>query len=300
MVFVLLVFVFSPVSSAVTSVAAQEKTPPPPEMRAGWSLDELLQPEKTDKAEAKRLGFQVFRILPRELYDGKIEMRGGGAYYSFVPRKGTASNNLDPYDYVRVPTPINGGIPRGRSATGLAPTGRESSNDSAAGFGFKMEENQMSAPPQVVSPHYYGLGSDLEFQRGNFSVGFAGADYGFLYDLGDLPLEAVSAETAAETTGETPAAKFLNSYQPPKEMAEIRAEQAKIFSPRSEYTANGFTYQRTVPALVGHSYILRSINFNRSDILVALRVYRQDTDGSLIVFWRKLKTFEVPEINRKK
>ncbi|HEV7644884.1 MAG TPA: hypothetical protein VGO50_13140 [Pyrinomonadaceae bacterium] len=288
LVFVLLIFVLSP----VTSAAAQEKTPPPPEMRAGWSLDELLQPEKADKSEAERLGFKVFRILPRETYDGKIEMRGGGAYYSFVPKKGTAPNDLDPYDYVRVPSPVSGSLPLGSSAPGLVFTGRRNSNDSAAGFGFKMEENQMAAPVQIVSPHYYGLGSDLEFQRGKFSVGFAGADYGFLYDLGELPLEAVSAET--------PAAKFLNSYQPPKEMAEIRAEQAKIFSPRSEYAADGFTYQRTVPAIVGHSYILRSINFNRSDILVALRIYRQDTDGSLIVFWRKLKTFEVPEINRKK
>ena len=36
--------------------------------------------------------------------------------------------------------------------------------------------------------HEYGQGSDIELQQGNLSVGFAGADYGFLIDLGDVNL----------------------------------------------------------------------------------------------------------------
>src|SRR2546423_6004212 len=45
--------------------------------------------------------------------------------------------------------------------------------------------------------HEYGYGSDIELQQGQFSVGFAGADFGFLVNLGDMPLENVSLDTEA-------------------------------------------------------------------------------------------------------
>src|SRR5947209_10006178 len=45
--------------------------------------------------------------------------------------------------------------------------------------------------------HEYGYGSDIELQQGQFSVGFAGADFGFLVNLGDVPLENVSLDTEA-------------------------------------------------------------------------------------------------------
>src|SRR5688572_5987538 len=37
--------------------------------------------------------------------------------------------------------------------------------------------------------HAYGRGSDIELQNNNLSVGFAGADYGTLTNIGDTPLE---------------------------------------------------------------------------------------------------------------
>lgn len=231
-----------------TDKAESDKAALPINERMSLSEDKLLKAGDEDKAEAKKLGFKVFRILPRETYDGKISMRGGGAYYSFVPR----------YDR-DLPTGPNG------------------------------MDNHTADVRVPLSPHYYGYGSDLELYNGKFTVGFAGADYGFLYDLGDRSLDAV--------TKEIPEAVFLTSYQPPTKMVEIRAEQTKIFH-NPFYEANGFKYKRTVPAVVGHSYILRSINFRESDVMVALKVHRQDSDGSLIVFWKKLETFETPYIDR--
>src|SRR5678816_406754 len=40
----------------------------------------------------------------------------------------------------------------------------------------------------------YGYGSDIELQQGKLQVGFAGADFGFLTSLGDIPIESVTSD----------------------------------------------------------------------------------------------------------
>src|ERR1044072_386582 len=73
----------------------------------------LLSPSKEDRKEHALFLAQpdtgLVRLLPREKWDGKLSMRGGGAYYSFSRRT-----------------------------------------------------------------HEYGSGSDIQLQRDNLSVGFAG------------------------------------------------------------------------------------------------------------------------------
>src|SRR5687767_5474674 len=45
--------------------------------------------------------------------------------------------------------------------------------------------------------HDYGRGTDIELQQDYLSVGFAGADFGFMVSLGDMPVENVSEESEA-------------------------------------------------------------------------------------------------------
>jgi hypothetical protein len=68
--------------------------------------------------------------------------------------------------------------------------------------------------------HEYGQGSDIELQQGNLSVGFAGADYGFLIDLGDVNLLDVNKET--------PELSFLAAYSPPADEPAVRAEYRRL------------------------------------------------------------------------
>lgn len=138
----------------------------------------------------------------------------------------------------------------------------------------------------VRKAHEYGLGSDIELQQGELSVGFAGADYGFLIDLGQVDL--------ADINEDLPSLDFLLKYSPPTEEPAIRAEQSKS----RKYEANGFLYQRSLPAIVGHSYALRSIGMSDSDILVAINVLRKDGDGSLIILWKPLEKFAKPTMRR--
>jgi hypothetical protein len=134
--------------------------------------------------------------------------------------------------------------------------------------------------------HEYNYGSDIELQQGSLSVGFAGADYGLLYDLGERDLSAVERGL--------PEVRFLVKYEPPSDEPSIRIEQRRS----NNYEADGFVYKSRVPALVGHAYILRSINFSNSDILIAFRVVRKDADGSLIIFWKPIESFKKPELAR--
>ena len=130
----------------------------------------------------------------------------------------------------------------------------------------------------------YGQGSDIGLERGYISVGFAGADYGFIFDLGKTPLADVSLESKE--------ASFLVSYKPPVNEPEVRKEQYKSHG----FEADGVTYQRRVSYVVENTYLLRSISFERSDILVAFTVHRKDTDGSLILFWKTIENFEKPKL----
>lgn len=164
----------------------------------------------------------IFRLLPRDKYDGKLSVRGGGAYYSFT-----------------------------------------------------RETNE------------YGQGSDIELSQGRFSVGFAGYDFGFISLIGDIPLESV--------TMEHPAIEFLNKYIPPTKEPEIRQQQRQ--------SSNGFrqaeyTYTRGVAAMPNTTYLLRSIDYSGTDILVTFRVVKRDADGSLVIIWKKLKTFPAPVAER--
>lgn len=133
--------------------------------------------------------------------------------------------------------------------------------------------------------HEYNYGSDLGFEKGDLRVGFAGADYGFLTNLGSVALESVALKT--------PATEFIENYQTPSEEAKARQE-ARRFG--DDNKINGMVYKSHLPAVVGNTYLLRSINYRSSDVLIAFRIVRQDADGGLLLAWKTLKNFPKPEL----
>ena len=184
----------------------------------------LLAPPKEDReAYAEflaRPGTGLIRLLPREKWDHKLSLRGGGAYYSF---------------------------------TRLA--------------------------------HDYGSGSDVSLEQGHFSVGFAGANFGFMVSLGDVPLEEVSVETDA--------VQFMASFRTPSAEAEARASYRQ-FAYGDGHAAGPWTYRRRLPAVAGRTYALRSVDYSHSDVLVAFRVLRKDSDGSVVLLWKLLEKYPKP------
>ena len=138
----------------------------------------------------------------------------------------------------------------------------------------------------TTKSHDYQKISQISLEQNYLSTGFAGADYGLIADLGSVPLSSVS-----QTTGEV---SFLYNYKPPTKEAEVRLEQRKAYN----YETETATYRSRVLYSIGHSYALRTIDFERADVLVAFKVHRKDSDGSLIIFWKMLENFEKPTFER--
>lgn len=140
----------------------------------------------------------------------------------------------------------------------------------------------------TTKSHDYQKIAQIGLEQNHLKVGFAGANYGFIADLGEIALADVINETAE--------ANFLLNYKPPTNEPDVRIEQRKAWN----YETDGLTFKSSVPAIVGHSYVLRSISFGSADILVAFKIYRKDADGSLIIFWKNIKDFETPNIEGNK
>jgi hypothetical protein len=189
---------------------------------------ELLAPAPADRERfaeflAQR-GTGLIRLLPREKWDNKLSIRGGGAYYSFAART-----------------------------------------------------------------HEYGRGSDISLEQGMFSVGFAGADFGFIAQLGDVPLEQMATEAES--------ASFLSTFVAPTAEPNAREQWRRS---GAGFQVDGRTYKSRWPALAGNTYLLRSINYGSSDVLVAFRVVRKDEDGSMVLLWKTLHKFSKPQLEKER
>jgi hypothetical protein len=134
----------------------------------------------------------------------------------------------------------------------------------------------------------YGYGSDVGLEQGQLSVGFAGADFGIFTVLGDVALDEVKPEL--------PTVEPLFTFITPTKERDARRIQQQHAN--RQFTINEVAYKDRVPARVDTTYIVRSINYDRSDVLVAFRVVRRDTDGSLIIIWKMLKKYPVPHLER--
>ncbi|HEX8151185.1 MAG TPA: hypothetical protein VF591_28640 [Pyrinomonadaceae bacterium] len=186
----------------------------------------LLAPSDEDrKAHAEFLARPdtgLVRLLPREKWDNKLSMRGGGAYYSFTLRT-----------------------------------------------------------------NEYGHSTDIGLEQGQFQVGFGGADFGFMTELGDVPLEAVSTQAEA--------VRFMAGFEAPSAEAEARRAGRQFYPAHRE---GEWSYTRRLLAAPGRTYAVRSIVYGESDVLVAFRVVRKDDDGSVVLLWKLLEKYRTPSLQR--
>ncbi len=140
----------------------------------------------------------------------------------------------------------------------------------------------------VKKSHNYNEIPQLQLEKNDLSVGFYGASYGFLADLGKISLADVG-------NSENKYTDFLLKYKPKKYEPEAREEYRKI---NKGFEIDGLKYNKQQAATVGHTYILRAISYREADTLVAFQIHRKDADGSLIIFWKLLENFETPQLVR--
>ena len=224
-----LTFVFAPCAYAQAGDARAQAAAEIESLREQIKAREavLLAPADEDlKAHAEFLARPrtgLVRLLPRERWDGKLSMRGDGAYYSFARLT-----------------------------------------------------------------HEYGYGSDISLEQDMFAVGFAGADFGFMVNLGNVPVETLTADSEG--------VQFMASYNAP--LPEPEARQAYRQFGSAGRQEGQWTYRSRLPVFVNNTYALRSIGYGQSDLLVAFRVVRKDFDGSVVLLWKILKRYPKPELQR--
>ena len=137
--------------------------------------------------------------------------------------------------------------------------------------------------------HEYGHGDDIELAGGEFSSGFAGADYGFLVPIGKTALASLSTDD--------PTVAALAAFVPPSQEPGAREIQRALWQGYAVSPTIAPVKERA-PVQLKTTYVLRSINYDTSDVLVAFSPVRQDADGSVIVLWRLLRTYPVPKLER--
>jgi hypothetical protein len=133
----------------------------------------------------------------------------------------------------------------------------------------------------------YDNDSQIGLEQDYLNTGFAGANFGFIASIGDVPIESIGLENQS--------VQYLANLVAPTVEPEAREQQRRS---STGVIVGAQTYKGRVPVLIGGSYILRCVNYGRSDVLVAFRVVRQDDDGSLILQWKKLRLFPLPDLTR--
>lgn len=150
-----------------------------------------------------------------------------------------------------------------------------------------------------------------------------GLHYGFMADLGQTPLETLDAQLNVDRQALSPELRSLfTGYQPPETLADLQRDQRRFLRNKGNETALGTFQNGQIPLVVGHTYVVRSLQFElpeaivdgrplpvrdrrylelrldtpSSDVLVAVRPISRRVDGSYTVLWQLIQEFPDPVI----
>lgn len=131
--------------------------------------------------------------------------------------------------------------------------------------------------------------------------------HGILVDVGDVPLENITLQTAGT--------KFLNEFQPTADLEQAIDLDKQLIKGIEK---DGFFYSRAVLAVENRTYLLRSIAYDgkipravfgvayneldfdkRKDVTVAFRIVGRDQDGAVTILWKELSRKDAPRLKRK-
>jgi hypothetical protein len=132
--------------------------------------------------------------------------------------------------------------------------------------------------------HLPGARADIWLKDGNLVVGFGSEVLGALTILGDVPIDSLTIDS--------PGVRTLATYSPPSESEQAESEHQRF---KDGVVLANYPFQTQRPVYENTTYALRSIAYGRSDLLVAFRVVKQDSDGSVLFLWKRLSKFSTPK-----
>lgn len=155
---------------------------------------------------------------------------------------------------------------------------------------------------------------DLKFNHGKLTgIGFFSQE--ILVDLGDVPIDSLTLVS--------PGMDFLNSFAPGNSFASANKQFGEIVAGMK---VGEHFYSRSVVPLLNHTYGIRLVAFDnndsiqlpryrssgrdmtafrfyalqrdkRSDVILAFRVIRVESDGNITVVWKQLSRKKSPTIS---
>lgn len=240
----------------------------------------FLAPPEEDRAryatflQARNTG--LIRLLPREKYDSAIPRHS--------PNVQATLESFSRKSVTDLPQAQQSGVPTTEVPPDLRDVPRLNP-DNARYNGSLLISGGGAYYSFSRKTHEIAYGSDISLYNRELSVGFTGVDYGLMAKLGDIPLETVNLEF--------PEAKALVSYKPVSLHSQARLEKRRL---ERDTEINGLTFKRRQLLQQHATYLLRSIDYDQSDVLVAFRVVRVDSDGSAIILYKLLKQFSIPRL----
>jgi hypothetical protein len=133
--------------------------------------------------------------------------------------------------------------------------------------------------------HVPNLWADLRFTDGKLEVAFGMEVVGALTMLGDVPLDSLTTESEGVS--------LLAKYEPPSEVKRAKREHERF---KGGVALDHLLFKTAFQVQKNMTYALRSIAYNRSDLLVAFRVLRQEEDGSVLLLWKRIEKFPTPKL----
>lgn len=162
----------------------------------------------------------------------------------------------------------------------------------------------------------------LQLSQGDFEVLQRDLNYGFMVNLGDVPIDDLVNLPANKLTLPSQTLKFFYSYRPPTELEAIQVDRRRFFTGKvGNFMLSEPLFSR-LPAVLNQTYLVRLVQFDLpevvrtgqtltprqrryldqlletpgSDVLVAFRPVGQRPDGSYVILWRVLAQFPDPQI----
>ncbi|MEA5620037.1 hypothetical protein VB711_19620 [Cronbergia sp. UHCC 0137] len=153
----------------------------------------------------------------------------------------------------------------------------------------------------------------LQIVGDHFNLRSEGIDYGFMTNLGDIPLEKLdqSLKNVASPIGE-----FFLNYQPPTGLEALQVDKRRFLTGKNQNWPQGQVLLSDLKAELNHTYLVRWVQFQipeiispqnsrdrqqlaqipSSDIILAFRPVRRHSNGSYTILWRLIQQFPSPQI----
>lgn len=148
-----------------------------------------------------------------------------------------------------------------------------------------------------------------------------GVDYGFMVDLGNVPLEKLDGKLTAVAP---PMRAFFLNYQPPQQLDELQVERRRFLTGKDQNWNLNQVILADAKVELNHTYLVRTLQFqlpenmlssstiaqqkaefidefhqiHSSDIIIAFQPVRRRSDGSYTIIWRVLNQFPDPQIHQ--